>query len=80
VTTYVQLALYPDPDEHFAYVRVVVDEIRDAPVGYRVVCPADGCDLDKGRIFSRFELAWDVARAHRVELLEEWLQPGIPRD
>jgi hypothetical protein len=80
VTTYVQLALYPDPDEHFAYVRVVLDEIRDQPVGYKVICPAADCSLDNGRIFSEFEQAWHGALAHRREFLDEWLQPGIPRD
>jgi hypothetical protein len=80
VTTYVQLALYPDPDEHFAYVAVSVDELRGLPPAYRVVCPADGCDLDKGRLFGVFAEAWELALSHRRELLDEWLQASIPSD
>jgi hypothetical protein len=80
VTTYVQLALYPDPDEHFAYVAYVAPELEWESGAYKVVCPADGCDLLSSRVFLTFSQAWDVALSHRRELLDEWLQPSIPGD
>lgn len=80
MSTYVQLALYPDPDEHFAYVACAVQDPPWMPMLYRVVCPADGCHTFDSRLFNTFGFAWDHALAHRRELLEDWLQPSIPRD
>lgn len=78
MTTYVQLALYPEPDEHFAYVKWVELEWPLQGAAYQVVCPADGCHLSGPLVYETFEQAWRVARQHRVALLEDWLQPGIP--
>lgn len=78
--SYVQLALYPDPDEHFAYVRYVTPELYWDSPAYKVVCPADDCRVFESRLFSTFEQAYAGALEHRRELLDEWLQPSIPED
>lgn len=77
MTVYVQLALYPDPDEHFAYVSYVEPELSWQSGLYAIHCPADGCRYKADTLYPVFSQAWDAALAHRRELLDDWLQPGI---
>lgn len=70
---YVQLSLYPDPDEHFAY--VAVDELPWPQEGicYFVRCPAADCVRSEGHRYETFQAAYDIALAHRRAWLPEWL-------
>lgn len=62
-----QLPLYPDPSDHYAYVRWAELPWPLVGAGYRVVCPADGCHHMEGVVFERFVPAFDAAEAHRVD-------------
>lgn len=58
------LSLFPDPDEHSAFVQVVELAWPMEGHGFSVHCP--GCLVQSGAIYELYEPAYEHAVAHRI--------------
>lgn len=75
-----QLSLFPDPDEHFAYVAMANLEWPDEAIGYCVRCPADGCVFMRWTVFASFDVAYSHALSHRRRMLEQFYVEDLPSE
>lgn len=74
-----QLPLYPDPDEHQAYVAAVDLPFPLDGYGFRIVCPAAECQFMRWGYFAEFHQAWRHALAHRRTMLRDWYEQPTPQ-